>query len=491
MKRATRNLIAVAVCAVVLGGAAAALSIFGGTENGASSSPSSTDASLKLVSKKSEDVVSMKVTNSSGSYTLVPAPSTSSSAASSSPYSETDYSVEELAGCPVDMEEIRSVVENGFSLVATKNLGTVSSLSDYGLDDPQAEVSVKFKDGTAFNYKIGKATATDSSAYYVCGQNSKKVYVASIDAGLLKDKTYFVDKEMLNIQNTSSSSSSQSSSDFTKIVLSGSVYPKGVTIEKTSSDMDITSPGHYGTDSNKISSLEQALSSLTADSVEAVNPNADALKKYGFDSPTAAVEFTANKKNYKLTIGKQTGSSYYAMLGGVNVVYKVTADSVSAIIKESLFSLRSKLIFLPYIETVKSVQLTSGNVTSEINVTRKENTASSTEGKKSYTYQVTGNNGKSLDYEKNYKHFYQTMIGIELLADSDQVPSGSPSYTIQYRYFDKSGTDTLAFYPADSRRMLAVLNGNVYGTVVSDDVEKVFSVLNQFESGKTIADPNS
>ena len=239
MKSSTRNIIVVGAVAVVLGGAVFALNKTGGGSSSGSSSTASSEAAIQLISKSSDNVASMKVTNKKGSYTLVPLPSgslgTSTSSASSGASSSVTYTVQELNGCPVNTGETGSAVQNGFSLSATKNLGKVSSLADYGLKNPQATIEVTFKDGTTYGYKIGNVTATDSSAYYMCGLESDNVYVVSVDAGLLEDANYFVTKDMLTISASSSSTtstdSSSSANDFTKISLSGKNFPKGVTFE--------------------------------------------------------------------------------------------------------------------------------------------------------------------------------------------------------------------------------------------------------------------
>ncbi len=473
MKSGTRNIIIVAVTAAVLGGAVFALTRVGGSGS-SSSDGASSSANIKLVSQSSQNVVSMKVTNRKGSYTLVPAGQSSLTSSAASSASVT-YTVKELAGCPVDTDETSSVLQNGFSLTATKNLGTVSSLSDYGLSDPQASVEVLFKDGSTFRYKIGNATATDPSARYLCSENSSTVYVVSVNAGLLEGAPYFVKKQLVSLGGDASTQPS-----FTRIALSGSKYPQPVVLQAGSGGtLSIVSPMAYDADGTNLSALQTCLSSLTADSAVALNPDAATLKKYGFASPTAVAEYTVNKKNYKITIGAQNGKSYYAMVDGVNVVYSVSADSVSAFAAQSLFGLRSKLAFTPQIETVKKISIVAGGKASTASVTRTEKTSSSTEDKKAYAYKVSGTSGKALDYDNGYKGAYEKLIGILLYADSSVKPSGTPAVTIKYSYFDKTGTDTVEFYLADGH-YTAVQNGKVLGLCTKNDVDTALQAFTSF-----------
>ena len=484
MNSSTRNLIIVAAGVVVLGGVTAALMLTGGGKDGAASAASSA-ASIELVSKKSEDIVSMSVKNKKGSYTLIPVVSqiTASSAASSGAASETEttYTVEGLNGASVDKTLAGQVVQNGYSLVASKNLGSVTNLEEFGLKDPQAEVKVKFKDGSSYNYKIGSLCPTDNSSYYMCGENSNNVYMVSIDAGLLDSVNYFVSKDMLNI------TSSTGENDFTEIRLSGKNFAQPITIQKNGSVTSITSPVSAETDVTNYGALEKALASLTADSVEAVNPDAAALKKYGLDSPTAVAEFTVNKGSYKLLLGNKNGDKYYAMLNGQNVVYLVAQSSVSAWVETNTFALRNKFLVMPLIETVKSISVTQGTATETVTVTRTKDETKSTQDKPVYTYKAAGTGGKALDYEKNFRTFYEELISLELLESAETVPGGEPVYTVQYAYFDKAATDTVRFYKSGDRRYTATVNGKVFGTVVSSDADKVIESFKLLQSGKAAA----
>jgi len=478
----------VAVCIVVLGGVTAGLSLSGGKSDASSSAASS--ATIELVSKKSEDIVSMSVKNKKGSYVLLPVVTASSNAFSTASVSSetasaaattTTYTIKGMDGVKIDTAAVGQVVQNGFSLVATKNLGAMDNLDEFGLKDPQATVEVSFKDGSTYNYKIGGECATDSASYYMCGENSNNVYVVGVDAGILENVNYFVSKDILAI------TSSTGENDFTKITLSGKNFPQPITMQKNAAITSITTPVSVETDATKLSALQTALATLTASSIEAVNPNAAALKTYGLDTPSAVAEFTVNKGSYKLLLGAKNGSSYYAMLDKENVVYLVTQDSVSAWAQANVFALRSKTLLMPMISDVKSITITEGTTPTALSIARTKDEKKSTEDTPAYTYKVTGTSGKELAYDTNYKSFYTSLIGIELLEAASTKPAGNPDYSIEYAYFDKSNKDTIQFYKSGDRRFTAVVNGQVYGIVTSADVEKIISNFKLLQDGQTVS----
>lgn len=488
MKSSTRNLIIVGAAALVLGGAVFALNKVGGTSS-SSSSTASTET-IKLISKTSSDVTSMKVTNKNGSYTLTPLP-TGTVGSSSASSSSLNFTVKELEGCPVNTDSTNAVVQNGFSLGAMKNIGQVKNMSDYGLTSPQATVEVTYKDGSTFGYKIGNATASNTGAYYMCGLNSDNVYVVAVDNGILQNAAYFVKKEMLAITpdaSASSSSDSQQQNDFQKITLTGKNFPKETVIQPQSDGMPtIVAPAKYEVDAQNVANMEGVLSTLTADSAVVARPDAAALTKYGFDNPTVKAVFTANKKeNHTLILGGKSSKGYYAMVDNVNVIYEVTSDNVSALTSMTLFNLRSKLIFLPNITTVKHIDITSAGKTDTIDVTRTENAASSTKDNKAYDYKVTGTNGAALKYDPNYKNAYQTLIGLVIFDETQTMPTGTPAITVKYSYFDKSSTSTLALYKINDRQYTAVLDGTPYGLCSKSDVENILETITAFEAGKTV-----
>lgn len=498
MKSSTRNLVIVAAVIVVLGGAVAVLNLTGGSNSvKTSSSEASSGSGISLLSKKTDDVASMQITNKKGSYTIVSQTAALNSAAASGSASNVTYMVQELEGAPVDSSAISNVAKLGYSLVASKNIGTVTNLSQYGLQDPQATVKIKFKDKTTYNFKVGSASPSDNTSYYMCAENSQNVYIVSIDSAILADKMTFVQKTVLSIAAASSTSSDSATqtNDFTKIVLSGTNFPQSITIDKaasssssssSSTDYSITSPLKLDTDMTQVTKITTALASLSATDVASIHTDAATLKKYGLDKPTAIVSFTVNKKSYKLMAGSKNGSNRYVMLEGVNAVYVVSNDSVSSWADTSLFGLRSKFAFLTAITNVSGMTVTSGSDVNTFTIARTKDAKNSTEDKPVYTYEVTGNGGKKLTYDANFKNYYQTVIAVQLLEDAKQQPAGTPAVTIEYKYYT-GGKSTVQFYSSGDRRYTAVVDGKACGLVKSTDVDAIISNTKKMASNALIS----
>ncbi len=481
MNTGKRNLIIVGAAIVILGGTTAALMLTGNGKDNAGSSVSSPD-SIQLVTKKEEDIVSMAVSNKTGSYTLIPVKKPMAGAASTAPEDMvTIYSVKGLEDLNIDTTATDQVVRNGYSLSATKNLGAVTNLEEYGLKDPQAVVKVSFKDGSQYNYKIGSASATDSTSFYMCGENSNNVYIVTVDSGILQDERHFINKNMLSITNAGKDN------DYTDIKLSGKNFPQPIATKKESDGFYMSSPIHSGLDENKVAEIQNSLTALTANTVEAVHPDETAIKKYGLDAPAAVVEFTVNNEKYKVMVGAKNGSQYYAAFDPAKTVYLVKASDVSAWAETNAFTLRNKLLHLPMIDSLKSIAVEKGAVSSAVTVQRTKDEKQSTQDKPAYTYKVLSQDNKELDYDKNYKSFFISLISLETLEDANAKPNGAPVYRVTYSYFDKGATDILEFYKSSDRRYTAVVNGEIFGTIVSTEVDKVFDKYEQLQAGKAVA----
>ena len=198
MKPATRNLLILGVCIVVLGGALAALMLTGG-ETDASTTSSSQD--IALLNREEADVASIEVTNTSGVFTIVPAEEQPGKQRCGQQRfgggfqrrfrgyffgrpKRKSTSPSGIGGTPAGQLRGQQRRRRRLAALCHQKIGAVSNLADFGLSTPQATVKVTFQNGDTYAYEIGNASVEDSTAYYVRGQGAEDVYVGKRAARL-------------------------------------------------------------------------------------------------------------------------------------------------------------------------------------------------------------------------------------------------------------------------------------------------------------------
>lgn len=468
MKPLQRNLLSAAGLLIVLAGVFAALKT---TEKQPETTSSiADDTAISLLSKQIEDVKSMQVKNKNGGFVIVPSTVGTSSGLSD----QTTYVVQGLEGLPLYKTAAENVVKDGFSLIASKNVGSVSNLKEYGLDHPAAEVQVNFRDGTSFDYLLGNEAA-GSDGYYMAGKNSSNVYVVSVDSGIFSGAKDFVKKELYSLTNASSG---QETPAIEAITLTNTHLGEHLSISNknnlvTVSDGKQTLP----VDDTQYSTLATTISTVTADEVTAIRPSAELKKQYGLDAPSTTLSFTADKQSHTLKAGKVENGLWYVMADDIDAIYAIREESASVWANTTLFSLRSKFVQLLSIASVSGLDVTAQEKTFAFEKARTKNTTKSTADSEVFDYTVTCN-GKAVTYEPNFQKYYQNIIAVQLLeeanADSDGVAtamSNPPVLTVRFRFYDAAKKPvTVQYYTVNDRRFLAVVDNVPQGLVTATNI---------------------
>ncbi len=468
MKKTTRNLLICGAGVLVLGGAVAALLLTnpGGEEE--SSAPAA--ETVSLISRPEEDLASLHVENEKGSYTITTYTVEEESTVTNEDGEEetvvetdTENRVDELGDLPYSTYVVDAMYETGYSLNASKDVGEVENLGDYGLADPQATVTANYTDGTSFTLLVGSASAGDAASYYVCADGESHVYVASLDERVFFAAEEFVRDTITNIQ----SADGESTPVFTELTLSGANFPEPITV--TGNDAGLTTAASAGKsadiDSTTVNNVTTALCSLSAQGAAVLHPTEEQLAEYGFTEPRAVAEFTAEGAEYRLVVGGSLDAKTdYVMLDGRDVIYTVAHDNVSAWTDVTAFEMMTKFILLPMITDVDRMTVTlEDGVEHEFIITREVDEDRTTEDRTAYNYTVTGD-GEPVTYE-NFQTYYQSVIMVQLIEPTDEVPTVEPNVSVTYEYYDDTGKepDCIEFYEQRDRRYLVTLNGEVCG----------------------------
>ena len=501
MKKNTRNLIIGLVVILILAAAAIVLALTGGQEEGESSSAASTE-SYSLIDKTKQDLATMEITNEGGTYTIrleekiVEASSeassedssaesgTSSDTASSGTTTQWVYSIDGVADYLADTTKIENAARYGYSLSASKNLGKVEDLEEFGLAEPAATVSVTYRDGTTAKYKVGNTSGTDSAKYYVQMEGDENVYIAMLNTGLLEPKTYYTKTDILSI--SPENEASQVFADSLKLY--GTEMPEEIVLEgRDDGNYYITSPKQAKANVTKVTEIVQSFTYLSAESVAATSTDEETLKEFGLLEPAAVAELTVSGKTYIISVSalNEEGNRYLT-LDGVEAVYEIAGDNVSLWAGVSVFSLQDALSLMPMITDIETMTLEVGGKTYQFRQEREEDTASSTEEKTVYTYTVFNEDGEERTYE-NFQRFYMSLITSYLIEDYREMPEGEPYLKCTYTYYESDETNTIEYYQMSDRRFCVVEDGtNVKGLVSNENLERAVEYLELLNNGETV-----
>ena len=207
-----------------------------------------------------------------------------------------------------------------------------SNLKQFGLADPEAQVTATGKDGKTNTVLIGDETPTGDSAYVMVSGDSK-VYSVSKNTRTNLDKNLndLRDKRLMPV-------------DFDK--LSG-MEINGSKLRLTFASVDgkwtVRSPADIRGDSSKMETIVEKLRTATMDpsTPEAEQKKAAALFASG--SPVATLKATDASGSQELQVRK-SGDAYYAKTSAMDGAYKVPNELGEAVSKDAE-DFREKQVF--------------------------------------------------------------------------------------------------------------------------------------------------
>ena len=153
-----QGIIICGVTAACLVGVMAFLNSTSGKSDADSSSSStaavsSQDESVVILTKSSDDITSVKVSNEHGEYSV-----------NKSESGKSTWSIPELGTLNANATAEASMISNLDGFKAKKLVEeNVEDMSKYGLDKPTADLTVEYSDGTATTLHVGSVSPKDTA----------------------------------------------------------------------------------------------------------------------------------------------------------------------------------------------------------------------------------------------------------------------------------------------------------------------------------------
>lgn len=485
MSKRVRNLIITLAAAAALVGVLVAL-LLSSPKGEDSSSQISSDAGISLIAAQNKDIQKLTVSNPEDTFTLTQ-------------LSENEWEVPELTGLPVYSNSMVYLISDFSTMSAGKQVDAPSDLSLYGLAEPRGTVNTVHQDGTQHTFRLGDKTP-DGNGVYLSLDEDPNVYImdSALEDSFLKTKLDLLDTTLVSLEVDSSQTAQGQSSaaEIETFSFSGTSRAVPFTLARVSEEeQDATSSlgitaytvGYQNkkvaSDSNKLNTLLPACTNVNAKDAVAIRPTRAQLAEYGLDNPQSVAAFTYRGATYTLSLGRydEEEGCYYAMKGGVDVVYRLSKTAVPWA-EYQYTDLLSTLLFMADIKDVASITVHGGGIDKTYELTYDTENANVT--------QVVSD-GKTYTTEadiSNFKKLYQMLISaqVEELAPSEPAKGASPALTITFRYHDGSrADDVITLTPNGTRRLFFAVNGEGIFNVREAFVEAVAKAVQDFQDGKT------
>lgn len=512
ISKRTRTLILAAIAVVVLGGLLAVLLLLPSGEEGASSTASS-DPSVTVLDK-SKDAEGNLVDNPVKALTI-------QLKEEEITFSMVDDELvaDKYKDLPVNTYNIGSLADDVASITAARKVESQEDPAAFGFDEPLARVKATYHDNSTYEFEIGDETPYQDG-YYFRGAGGSEIYIVDTTMGemITQPSTAYIGTTLITAP-TVKEDDENGQAVLRDMALSGSVRETAFSFQRvTSEDSEqfaystykITTPYLRGVDSNMAQTLE-TYTSLSATEAVVAHPTKENLTKYGFDTPysvaklnvavTTEVEDTETSSNttssgteeaatktsyynvtpHTLTVGsKDEDGNYYLMADDIDVIYRVSASSLSAWVELQYDDVADKMLFMTDITTVGSMAWTIDGQETVFELTHHPEEE---DRDKNLTVKV----GDQTLSTPDFRSLYQIMMGVQRNSAADSKPTGTPDVTFRLTLLDESEPFVSAsFYHTSASLYTCVLSTGECYQVKASDINTLKTQMDNYLNGKEV-----
>ena len=421
---------------------------------------------------------------------------------------------------PVNQTTLDSAASAIKKVEADRVLEDVEDLTEYGLDSPSNTVTVDTADGTT-KLNIGDENTSTNQYYISKDDDDSTVYVVAADTvSPFMDSLYdYAQGEDFPTIDSSTVKKVQVSENKDSYVLEENSDGATWNVSGDGSDKEAA-------DTTAAGNVTSGLGSFAFD--QFVNYNAEDLSQYGLDKPYATItvdykeevkddstdgtesgenDSTASEsdsengdsadtdsssedadsktttvdKQLVIYVGDEAGDGSRYVTVDNKQIYTMSTDTLSAVIDKTPSDLWSLIVNYLSVKNLDQLQVTYGETTSTVNVSRETSTDDDGNEKETTTYQLDGKEIESTTFTTFYNKLIN-MAGQKRLTDV-YTPAADPEMTAVFTDSDKNQT-TVTFYTYDTNYYAAVVGDKVF-LVNKMTVKEMFNAYETMVNGET------
>ena len=505
MKKSTKLVSAVVVLAV-LGGVYVGLNTYVSKEEKAESS-SEEESKTEVFSVKTDDIKSLEFIVDKKEVTFEK--------------KDDSWVKKDETAFPVNQTTLDSAASAIETVEADRVLEDVEDLAEYGLDSPSNTVTVDTADGTT-KLNIGDENTSTNQYYISRADDDSTVYVVAADtvSPFMNSLYDYAQGEDFPTIDSSTVKKVQVSEDKDSYVLEensdGATWDVSGDGSSDKESADTTAAGN----------VTSGLGSFAFD--QFVNYNAEDLSQYGLDKPYATItvdyqeemeddgtdstesgenDSTASEsdsensdttdtdsssedadsktttvdKQLVIYVGDEAGDGSRYVTVDDKQIYTMSTDTLSAVIDKTPSDLWSLIVNYLSVKNLDQLQVTYGETTNTVNVSRETFTDDDGNEKETTTYQLDGEEIESTTFTTFYNKLIN-MAGQKRLTEA-YTPAADPEMTAVFTDSDKNQT-TVTFYTYDTNYYAAVVGNKVF-LVNKMTVKEMFNAYETMVNGET------
>ena len=248
--------------------------------------------------------------------------------------------------------------------------------------------------------------------------------------------------------------------------------------DSTASESDSESSDSTDTDSSSedADSADDKASAeeSSADSADSTDASDDSDSSE--DSKTTTVD-----KQLVIYVGDEAGDGSRYVTVDNKQIYTMSTDTLSAVIDKTPSDLWSLIVNYLSVKNLDQLQVTYGETTNTVNVSRETSTDDDGNEKETTTYQLDGKEIESTTFTTFYNKLIN-MAGQKRLTEA-YTPAADPEMTAVFTDSDKNRT-TVTFYTYDTNYYAAVVGDKVF-LVNKMTVKEMFNAYETMVNGET------
>lgn len=483
MKKNIKAVLACTAALAVAGGGYAVLMLTGAdedTQNTSASSVAENSISVptELFSFERTDIISVSAENAGGGFEAVP----EGEPAEDGTVKLTITGLEDL---DINYTMTSSILNSSAALSSESTVEeNASDLEKYGLDQPQAKVTVKTNTETK-TLLIGNESPESGQTYCMTKDENTVYLVSTSNVSVFANSTdSFVSTTLLasaadgNNPTVDTVSISRNDLDYDIVLEYDESTDDDSTKSGTLSTHYMTEPVFAYLDVEKSQDAINGFFGLSAYSIIAAHPSETEIQSSGLKTPFCTVHMkTQNGDSYTLKLGNEMdidGVKYYpAMFNDNDVIYAVSKENLCwADLQPG--DITSKMVFGTLVWDIGKL---------DISVQGGETVNFKGSGSSADDYKAT-KNGKSCDTER-FRTFYTFLLKTsaeEFMIDEE--PKGEPVVTVYLETQDGKAKQTVEFYKSEGKKTLISVNGVPCFKCRTAYVELLIENLSKFDSSE-------